>query len=159
MSTFRTLFVSALFASAALAASAQTPPAASASMPMGGAMMSHDCAKPMAKHDHGAERGTPRSAPKSGPCAPGMGAMAPTIACDDGGVGRERGVPVALAANVAVPTLVIDGGASAKTMPYMRATADKLGATIPNAKRRTIEGQAHDVSPAAIVPVLIEFFQ
>ncbi|GAP39044.1 hypothetical protein ISF6_0757 [Piscinibacter sakaiensis] len=40
-------------------------------------MMSHDCAKPMAKHDHGAERGTPRSAPKSGPCAPGMGAMAP----------------------------------------------------------------------------------
>ena len=77
MSTFRTLFVSALFASAALAASAQTPPTASASMPMGGAMMSHDCAKPMAKHDHGAERGTPRSAPKSGPCAPGMGAMAP----------------------------------------------------------------------------------
>ena len=77
MSTFRPLFVSALFASAALAASAQTPPAASASMPMGGAMMSHDCAKPMAKHDHGAERGTPRSAPKSGPCAPGMGAMAP----------------------------------------------------------------------------------
>ena len=32
---------------------------------------------------------------------------------------------------------LIDGGASAKTMPYMRATADKLGATIPNAKRRT----------------------
>ena len=28
-----------------------------------------------------------------------------------------------------------------------------------DAKRRTIEGQAHDVSPAAIVPVLIEFFQ
>jgi hypothetical protein len=76
MSTFRTLVVSALFASAALAASAQTPPAASASMPMGGAMMSHDCAKPMAKHDHGAERGTPRSASKSGPCAAGMAATA-----------------------------------------------------------------------------------
>jgi hypothetical protein len=77
MSTIRTLFVSALFASAALAASAQTPPAAGASMPMGCAMMSHDCAKPMAKHDHGAERGTPRSASKSAPCAAGMAAMAP----------------------------------------------------------------------------------
>ena len=56
MTTIRTLFVSALFASAALAATAQTQPAASASMPMGGAMVSHDCAKPMAKHDHGAEK-------------------------------------------------------------------------------------------------------
>ncbi len=77
MSTIRTLFVSALFASAALAASAQTQPAASASMPMGGAMMSHDCAKPMAKHDHGAERGTPRAMAKSGPCAAGATATAP----------------------------------------------------------------------------------
>lgn len=76
MSTFRTLFVSALFASAALAASAQTPPAASASMPMGGAMMSHDCAKPMAKHDHGAEKGTPRPMAKSGPCMAGATATA-----------------------------------------------------------------------------------
>lgn len=55
MTTIRTLFVSAFLASAALAASAQTQPAASASVPMGGAMMSHDCAKPMAKHDHGAD--------------------------------------------------------------------------------------------------------
>lgn len=96
---------------------------------------------------------------KASPAWAGMVAMAPTIAYDNVVLGRDRAVPVALAANVAVPTLVIDGGASAKTMPYMRATADKLGATIPNAKRRTIAGQAHDVSPAAIVPVLIEFFQ
>ena len=77
MTTIRTLFVSALFAAAALAASAQTPPAASASMPMGGAMMSHDCAKPMAKHDHGAEKGTPRPMAKTGPCAAGAAPMAP----------------------------------------------------------------------------------
>ncbi len=80
MTTIHSLFVSALFASAALAASAQTPPAASASMPMGGAMMSHDCAKPMAKHDHGAEKGTPRSTAKSGPCMAGAGATAPDAA-------------------------------------------------------------------------------
>lgn len=77
MSTFRTLFVSALLATVALAASAQTQPAAGASMPMGGDMMSHDCAKPMAKHDHGAEKGTPRSMAKSGPCRAGATAMAP----------------------------------------------------------------------------------
>lgn len=80
MTTIRTLFVCALFASAALAASAQTQPAASASMPMGGAMTSHDCAKPMAKHDHGAEKGTPRPMAKSGPCVAGAPATAPKAA-------------------------------------------------------------------------------
>jgi len=71
MTTIRTLFVSALFASAALAASAQTQAAASASMPMVGAMVSHDCAKPMAKHDHAAEKGMPRPMAKSSPCLHG----------------------------------------------------------------------------------------
>jgi len=80
MTAIRTLFVSVLFASAALAASAQTQPAASASMPMGGAMMSHDCAKPMAKHDHGADKGTPRATAKSGPCMAGAAATAPEAA-------------------------------------------------------------------------------
>jgi hypothetical protein len=76
MSTIRTLLASFLFASVALSAAAQTQPAASASMPMGGAMMSNDCAKPMAKHDHGAEKGTPRPMSKSGPCAAGAAATA-----------------------------------------------------------------------------------
>ncbi len=77
MTTIRTFFVSVLFATAALAVSAQTQPAAGASMPMGGAMMSQDCAKPMAKHDHGAEKGTPRPMAKSGACAAGAAATAP----------------------------------------------------------------------------------
>lgn len=77
MSTFRTLFVSALFACADLAASAQTPPAASVSMPVGAATMSHDCAKPMAKHDHGAEKGMPRPAAKAEPCMGDTSATAP----------------------------------------------------------------------------------
>jgi hypothetical protein len=74
MSTIRTLLASSLFASVALSAAAQTQPAASASTPMGGAMMSNDCAKPMAKDDHGAEKGTPRSMSQSGPCASGAAA-------------------------------------------------------------------------------------
>ena len=77
MTTIRTLFVSALFATAALSASAQTQPAAGSSMPMSGAMATQDCAKPMAKHDHGAEKGTPRPMAKSGPCVAGAAARAP----------------------------------------------------------------------------------
>jgi len=80
MTTIRTLVVSVLFTCAALAASAQTQPAASASMPMSGAMMSHDCAKPMTNHDHGAEKGTPRPMAKSGPCMTGAAATAPEAA-------------------------------------------------------------------------------
>lgn len=77
MTTIRTLLASVLFASVALSAAAQAQPAATASAPMGGSMMSTDCAKPMAKHDHGAEKGTPRPMAKTGPCAAGAAPMAP----------------------------------------------------------------------------------
>ena len=59
MTKIRTLFASVLFAAVALTASAQTQPAPGASAPMSGAMMSGDCAKPMAKHNHGAEKNNP----------------------------------------------------------------------------------------------------
>jgi hypothetical protein len=51
-----------------------------------------------------------------------------------------------------VPTLVIDGA----TSPWMSRSADASAA--PGSKRRTLEGQPHDVDPAAIAPVLVEFF-
>lgn len=56
------------------------------------------------------------------------------------------------------PTLVMDGGASAGPMPFMRATADELGMAIPGARRLVIDGQGHDVSPTVLAPILIEFF-
>jgi hypothetical protein len=62
------------------------------------------------------------------------------------------------AAKVRADALVIDGGASRETMPFMRTSADRIAQAIPNAQRRTIEGQGHNVSPGAIAPVLIEFF-
>jgi hypothetical protein len=43
-------------------------------------------------------------------------------------------------------------------MPFMRASADRIAQAIPNARRHTIEGQGHNVSPQAVTPVLIEFF-
>jgi hypothetical protein len=75
MSMIRNLFASLLVTSVAFGASVQAQPAPTASMPMGDHMKSTDCAKPMAKHDHGAEKGTP--SPKSGPCAAGTMATAP----------------------------------------------------------------------------------
>jgi hypothetical protein len=41
-----------------------------ASAPMATASMPQDCAKPMAKHSHAAEKGNPNVSSKSGPCAP-----------------------------------------------------------------------------------------
>ena len=95
---------------------------------------------------------------KASPAWPAMEAMAPTLAYDNAVLGDTRSVPVETAAKVKAKTLVMDGGASLETMPFMRATADKLGKTIPNAQRLTIEGQAHDVSSKVMAPVLLGFF-
>ncbi|MBP6318767.1 MAG: hypothetical protein KA431_11625 [Rubrivivax sp.] len=80
MFMIRTLIAPVLFASAALSAFAQTQPTSGASAPMSGAMMSTDCAKPMARHDHGAEKGMPRPMVRSGPCAASASATAPDAA-------------------------------------------------------------------------------
>jgi pimeloyl-ACP methyl ester carboxylesterase len=56
---------------------------------------------------------------------------------------------------VTMPTLVIDGG----TTPWLSDGADALAAVLPNARRRTLTGQQHDIDPAALAPVLSEFFR
>ena len=40
----------------------------------------------------------------------------------------------------------------------MHNAAQALAHALPNAKRRTLEGQTHDVAPEALAPVLMEFF-
>jgi len=95
---------------------------------------------------------------KVSPAWPGMLAMAPTLAYDNALLGADRSVPVGIAAKVRADTLVMDGGASADPMPFMRATADKLGKTIPGARRLVVEGQGHDVSPKVLAPILLKFF-
>jgi pimeloyl-ACP methyl ester carboxylesterase len=95
---------------------------------------------------------------KASPAWPGMVAMAPTLAYDNAVVGDDRAVPVGIAAKVKATTLVMDGGASAGAMPFMRSTADKLGKIIPGAQRHVVEGQAHDVSAKVLAPVLLKFF-
>jgi pimeloyl-ACP methyl ester carboxylesterase len=96
---------------------------------------------------------------KASPAWAGMVAMAPTLAYDNAVLGDERAVPVAAASKVKAATLVMDGGASAGPMPFMRATADKLAKAIPGAQRQVIEGQAHDVDAKVLAPVLVKFFK
>src|SRR5262245_35823592 len=57
-------------------------------------------------------------------------------------------------AAVSVPTLVLDGA----TTPWLSDGADALADALPNALRRVLAGQQHDVEAAALAPVLIEFF-
>jgi len=95
---------------------------------------------------------------KASPAWPGMLAMAPTLAYDNAVIGDDRSVPVGIAAKVRAPTLVMDGSASLGPMPFMRPTADKLAKVIPDARRQVVEGQAHDVNPKVLAPLLLKFF-
>ena len=54
------------------------------------------------------------------------------------------------------PTLVIAGGNSE---PFFHDGAQALVDIMPNAKRYVLEGQDHNVSAAALAPVLTKFFQ
>lgn len=94
---------------------------------------------------------------QQGPAWPAMEAEAHTLAYDGMVVGDSMsGKPLAAQrwAHVAAPTLVIDGGQT----PWLTAGAQAITDTLAHAKRRTLEGQPHDVAPGAIAPVLNEFF-
>jgi pimeloyl-ACP methyl ester carboxylesterase len=59
-------------------------------------------------------------------------------------------------ASVTLPTLVMDGGASEA---WAHHAVQALTDVLPDARRRTLEGQTHNVDPAILAPFLIEFFQ
>ena len=90
------------------------------------------------------------------PFWPGMEAVAPTLAYDHAAIlGEPWSVPTELAAHVSVPALVMAGDAS---LPFMPDAARALSQAIPRGQLRTLEGQTHEVNPAALAPVLVEFF-
>jgi pimeloyl-ACP methyl ester carboxylesterase len=84
----------------------------------------------------------------------GQEAVAHTLVYDATIMG-DYSMPAAKLAKVKVPTLVIDGGQS----PWLSHSADATAAALPNAQRRTIEGQPHNVDHNAIAPILAEFFR
>lgn len=55
---------------------------------------------------------------------------------------------------VTVPTLVVDGGASPA---WARNAVEALVEVLPDAQRRTLEGQTHQVDPEVLAPVVAEF--
>jgi pimeloyl-ACP methyl ester carboxylesterase len=81
-------------------------------------------------------------------------ALAHTLAYDATIMG-DYSLPSKRLASVTTPTLVIDGGAS---FPWIGETDQALADALPDAQRRTLEGQTHDVAPEALALVLVEFF-
>jgi pimeloyl-ACP methyl ester carboxylesterase len=81
--------------------------------------------------------------------------LAHTLAYDAEIMG-DYSVPTKRAAAVKARTLVLDGGASPD---WLHQSADSLAKAIPGAKRRTLEGQDHNVAPDVVAPALTEFFK
>ncbi len=89
------------------------------------------------------------------PTWPMWEAVAHTLAYDAAVLGEDSAVPMDKAAQVRVPTLVMDGGAS---FPFMHTAATALAKAMPHAQHRTLEGQTHEVAVDVLAPVLVEFF-
>ncbi|HEY7414534.1 MAG TPA: alpha/beta hydrolase [Ktedonobacteraceae bacterium] len=82
-------------------------------------------------------------------------AIAPTLAYDHTAIlGKDGSVPIERAAQVRVPTLIMNGGAS---FPFMYETARTLSQVMPHAQLSTLEGQDHAPANDVLAPILKEF--
>lgn len=87
-----------------------------------------------------------------------MEKVAHTLAYDGTVMGDTmsgRPLQTARWASATAPTLVISGGQSEA---FFHSGAKALADGLPTATHRILEGQAHDVAPAALAPMLVEFF-
>ncbi|MFB3739588.1 MAG: alpha/beta fold hydrolase [Candidatus Velamenicoccus archaeovorus] len=94
---------------------------------------------------------------RSSPTWPALEALAHTIAYDGAVMGDHmagRPLPRDRWVSVTIPTLVMDGGASPA---WARNAVRELAEILPNARRRTLEGQAHGAAPEVLAPVLEDF--
>jgi pimeloyl-ACP methyl ester carboxylesterase len=99
---------------------------------------------------------------RSSPFWAAMEALAHTLAYDAACLGDGR-PPTDRFARITQPTLVATGAASrvpgAPTWVLaLDPAADAIAASIPDAERRTLEGQSHVAEPGVVAPVLTEFF-
>jgi pimeloyl-ACP methyl ester carboxylesterase len=88
------------------------------------------------------------------PMWPAMEAIAPTLAYDTT-LTEDNTLLTERASYVTVPTLVLYGGASPA---WASNSAQAAVNALPNAQRRALEGQTHNVSAEALAPVLQKFF-
>ncbi len=95
---------------------------------------------------------------RQAPMWPGLEALAHTIAYDGMIMGDRmagRPLPPSWSSARAVPTLVMDGGDSPA---WARHAVEALADILPDAERRTLEGQDHGAAPEVLAPVLEAFF-
>ena len=95
---------------------------------------------------------------RSEPFWAGMERIAHTLAYDGAVMGDTmagRPLPADRWASVTVPTLVMDGDQSP---PWARNSVAALAEILPNAERRSLEGQDHGAASEVLAPVLVDFF-
>ncbi|MFD0660559.1 alpha/beta fold hydrolase [Thermocatellispora tengchongensis] len=95
------------------------------------------------------------AAMRADPSWPAMEGLAHTLAYEAEVMGPGNPLPARTAASLGVPVLVLNGGASPA---WMRNAGTALARTIPGAAHRVLDGEAHNVSPNALAPELLEFF-
>ena len=89
------------------------------------------------------------------PFWPSLEAVAPTLAYDAEAVGPTSAVPVGKLAELTAPVLAACGSSSPR---FMCDTASTISRAVQDGRLRTLEGQTHAAQPAALAPVLVEFF-
>jgi pimeloyl-ACP methyl ester carboxylesterase len=87
------------------------------------------------------------------PFRPALEATAHTLVYEASIVG-DLTLPVMRLRSIKAPTLAIYGGASPA---FMANAARAIADAIPNGQARALDGQSHDIVPAALAPVLLEF--
>ena len=95
---------------------------------------------------------------RGAPFWPTFEAVAHTLAYDGAIVAATmsgKPLPTDRWASVTIPTLVLDGDASP---PWARNAVAALVDVLPDAQRRTLEGQTHQVDPEVLAPALQTFF-
>jgi pimeloyl-ACP methyl ester carboxylesterase len=85
---------------------------------------------------------------------PLMEAVAHTLAYDNAVMG-DGSLPVEDTKAATMPTLIVDGSDSAD---FKHEAAEALVKAMPQAQQKTLEGQAYGITPKALAPVLVEFF-
>jgi pimeloyl-ACP methyl ester carboxylesterase len=83
-------------------------------------------------------------------------AVAPTLPNDAHIMGAQFTVPTDEIARITVPTLVLAGS---KAPPAMLAAQASVAATVAGAEHRILDGQRHDVAPAALAAEARGFFR
>jgi pimeloyl-ACP methyl ester carboxylesterase len=90
---------------------------------------------------------------REAPTWPGFEEVAHTLLYEEEILG-DRSIPAGVA-EIGIPTLVADGGASPA---WLRNAAASLAHKIPAAEHRTLEGQTHAVDPRVLAPALVAFY-